>query len=212
MDTRLEQAARLIESERSQIGHEIHDAVLPLIFAASASLARVIDHPVGLLPEQTELLKQTAAWLDDAMQSGRRLLSNVYPPELVGTLWRRAAADTIDRLYPESSVQIDWQLAPEVDEVSEPVALAAYRIVVEAVRNSHEHSAATKIVVEGQTQGDDHDKLHITVRDNGRGFDPNNISNGHFGVRSMIGRAKLVGGDLSIESQPGGPTTVTFMR
>ena len=40
----MDQAARLIEAERAQIANEIHDGVLPLLFAASASLSGLIEH------------------------------------------------------------------------------------------------------------------------------------------------------------------------
>ena len=208
MNASLDQAARVIEAERAQIGHEIHDGVLPLLFASSASLSGLIEHfGDDLNPEVLKRLEQTLAWIDDAMQSGRRLLTEIYPPELQRTSWSMAAVDAVERLLGEHSERVEWQLDPSVHEVSEPVALAAYRIVVEAIRNAVGHGGASEVVVSGMQ---DDNELRLTVRDNGGGFDPDQIPSERFGVRAMRGRATLVGGSLKIESAIGGPTRVTF--
>ncbi len=206
----MDQAARLIEAERAQIANEIHDGVLPLLFAASASLSGLIEHSgEDLRPEVRQRLEQTLGWIGDAMQVGRRMLTEIYPPELQRASWSLAAVDTVDRLLGDLAKRVDWQLDPTVNDVTEPVAFAAYRIVVEAIRNAIGHGAATEVVVSGKQDGDG---LRVTVRDNGGGFDPNQIPAERFGVRSMIGRAELVGGALKIDSAIGGPTSVTFTR
>ncbi len=214
-DTQLDQVTRQIEMERAQIGHEIHDALLPLIFAASAgvsSLAKGISKSSSAQESssiQRERLDQLSSWLEDALQVGRRLLTKVYPPEMVGTLWSRAAKDTIERLLdsPLAPATITWKLADEVDSTSKPIAFAAYRIVVEAVRNAVKNGQATRVTISGH-QGDD--GLHVVIEDNGCGFDPTNLPTDRFGVRSMIGRAALVGGTLAIESLQETGTTVVF--
>ena len=209
LDTNLDQATRLIEIERAQIGHEIHDGLLPLIFAASASLSGLVDQSSETSTEETrQKLQQAAGWLDDAMQIGRQLLTQVYPPELIDTIWTTAASDTLERLFGETDTKIEWHSDVQVNVTSAPIALAAYRIVVEAVRNAIRHGKASeiRIVAEQRAAG-----IRIVIHDNGCGFDPSPVPSDRFGIRSMTGRAELVGGSLHIDSAPGGPTTVTFV-
>jgi signal transduction histidine kinase len=156
-----------------------------------------------------ERLEQTKGWIDEAMQRGRQILTETYPPELKRTAWSIAAMDTVNRLLGELSGRVSWQLGSDLHQLPDAVAGAAYRIVVEAVRNAIHHGNASEVVVAGTRQGD---RFRITVRDNGKGFDPAQVPEGHFGVRSMRGRAELVGGDLTIDSQTGGPTEVRFER
>ncbi len=204
----LDQATRLIEVERAQIGHEIHDGLLPLLFAASATVASVIDHASATMSDdQREKLDQTAGWLHDAMQTGRRLLTQVYPPELTGTLWTKAAEDALKRLFAGSEAHIRWQVDPSVNDASAAIAFAAYRIVIEAVRNAVGHGKATEVVIGGEKENG---KVRITIEDNGGGFDPSQVGADRFGIRAMMGRAQLVHGSLVVDSTPGGPTTVTF--
>lgn len=227
LENPLEQATRQIDLERAQIGHEIHDALLPLIFAASA---RVSSLTANASPKRSaeceqaaqecvqseeceqcldtrDKLRQVVAWLDQAMQTGRRILTQVYPPELVDQVWSKVAQDTIERLYGDETPSIQWRIDPEADETSASISTAAYRIVVEAVRNAIRHGQATEISVVAHKVGDG---LRIVIRDNGCGFEPSRIPKDRFGIQSMIGRAELVGGNVEIDSTAGGPTTVTF--
>ncbi len=210
MQTRLDQATRLIELERAQIGHEIHDSLLPLIFAASAGVGAIADAAGDdslATSDQQQRLAQIASWLDEAMQAGRRLLTEIYPPELVDANWSMVAAAAVERLFPDRGSLVRWEMEPGVDEVADPLAVAAYRIVVEAVRNSLRHGNAQQVAVRATRLAD---RWQITVTDDGDGFEPSEIPSDRFGIRSMIGRAELAGGTLKVASQRGGPTTVTF--
>jgi signal transduction histidine kinase len=208
LENSLEQATRLIDLERAQVGHEIHDALLPLIFAASASVSSLAaDQSIARSDDVRDKLRQIATWLDEAMQTGRRLLTQVDPPELVDQIWTTVAKDTLERLFGETSSLIRWQIDSDVDETSAPVAIAAYRIVVEAVRNAIRHGKASEVTIVGQKVDR---SLRVVIRDNGCGFDPSQVAQDRFGIRAMIGRAELVGGTIVIDSAVGGPTTVTF--
>ena len=50
----------------------------------------------------------------------------------------------------------------------------------------------------------------LVIVDDGRGFDPESVPSDRFGLRSMRGRARLIGKRLDIDSQVGGPTSITF--
>ena len=196
----------LIELERARIGHEIHDTMLPLVFAASASLHGLIDGDRKFDADQQRRLNQIADWLDDAMQVGRRLLIEVYPPELDGHDWDRAVSDTLNRIS-DKQCDITWQVDPAFNNQPASVLSAAYRIVIEAVRNAIRHGEATEIVIGASFESG---IWSVSVTDNGRGFDSTQVPSDRFGLRSMVGRAKLAGGSCVVDSTEGGPTTVTM--
>ncbi len=204
----VERAARLLDNERAAIGHEIHDALLPLIFAASANIAGLLRGCSDQISDEArERLQQTCGWLDEALVTGRELLTQVYPPDFAGHHWTTAVVEATERLESDAAQCVQWNLAAELNESSEIVAGAAYRIVIEAVRNALRHGKASEVTVHGTRSNDG---CRIVVRDNGVGFDPSQVAVDRFGIRSMIGRAQLVGGKLQVDSKPGGPTTVTF--
>jgi signal transduction histidine kinase len=212
----------LIDAERSQIGHDLHDQLLPLIFAASANLQAVLDRsqaaavcegnvaetaPVDSIAPGTvarERIAQASQWLREAMSVGRNLLTEVYPPELQERSWLAATRETVNRIC-QGHCQTEWEMDPDSTVCrsgwNSDVAAAAYRIVVEAVRNAVRHGEADRITITGKGN-------RLVVADDGKGFDPAKVPAGHFGIRSMKGRAALVGQQLTIDSRPGGPTNV----
>ena len=80
-----------------------------------------------------------------------------------------------------------------------------YRIVQEALTNAGKHGAAARAtvsVIERDGQ------IHVTVRDDGRGFEPTATTAG-FGLAGMRERVELLGGALAVSSIVGEGTTVT---
>lgn len=192
----------LIDLERSQIGHDIHDLLLPLIFAASANLQSLPDQLSD--PKAGKRIKEALDWLQQALATGRNLLTEIYPAELDQLTWLAAAKDTARRLCGDS-VEVIWIVDP-ASPICDPkwsrdLAATAYRVLVEALRNATRHGQAAKITVYCQVD-------QLVIVDDGIGFRPQDVPAGHFGIRAMKGRARLVGKQLTVDSKPGGPTTV----
>jgi signal transduction histidine kinase len=79
------------------------------------------------------------------------------------------------------------------------------RILQEALTNVRKHADATVVRVNAEVAAG---MLRITVIDNGRGFRPEETSGEGLGVQGMKERARLLGGDLSVSSEPSGGTAV----
>jgi signal transduction histidine kinase len=81
-----------------------------------------------------------------------------------------------------------------------------YLILKESVNNIARHSGATTAVVElALTRSE----LHLSISDDGRGFDPAMRTDGN-GVESMRKRAAAFGGVFTIDSAPGRGTRVSL--
>ena len=207
-------ASRLVEEERSQIAHEIHDELLPRMFAAQSflhALARDLKASASLPPAVTDRLSQARRCLDEAMLAGRGLLNRAYPPELTGRDWDAAAAEVVrqglEAADPGEGPEIGWRVTEDARRLSDAACLAAFRISTEAVRNAIRHGRASRIDIDA----DVHEGVfRLRVTDNGRGFDPAGVTEDRFGIRTMRSRASLVGGTLRLDSRPGGPTEVTL--
>ncbi len=90
------------------------------------------------------------------------------------------------------------------------VELILFRVAQEALRNVWRHSEASRAWVTVEF-GDG--KTTVAVRDNGKGFEvPRTMADlttvGKLGLAGMKERARLVGGKLTLESEPGAGTTV----
>jgi signal transduction histidine kinase len=84
-----------------------------------------------------------------------------------------------------------------------------YRIAVEAMRNAFKHAQAQLIEVEIQYL---ERQFRVRVRDDGKGIDEKFVNQdggqGHYGLRGMRERANLLGGKLTVRSEPGSGTEV----
>ena len=114
-------------------------------------------------------------------------------------------ADKADSSSTEFRVEVEGtprDLAPNImDEVC--------RMASEAVRNAFQHAQAKRIEVEiryNQRQ------FRLRIRDDGEGIDPKVLESGaragHYGLPGLQERAKLVGGKLTVCSEPGSGTEV----
>jgi signal transduction histidine kinase len=110
----------------------------------------------------------------------------------IKTLGGELAAADGNAQRPEFSVQVEGiprNLHPILrDEV--------FRITGEAMRNAFRHADAKQIEVEIRY---DERQLRVRVRDDGKGIDHGR--EGHFGLRGMRERAKLIGGKLTVWSE-----------
>jgi len=89
-----------------------------------------------------------------------------------------------------------------------PSATAAYRIVQEPLSNATKYALEAPVTI---TLTAEQDCLRLMISDTGPGFDPVNIrTKGGLGMISMQERARLVGDDLQIQSQPGKGTTISL--
>jgi signal transduction histidine kinase len=86
------------------------------------------------------------------------------------------------------------------------VRVQLYRIAQEALSNAARHSGASNVVVEWNAAPGASAVLRIA--DDGRGFDPEQVAPGHFGLGNMRSRAAEIGAALTLTSAPGNGTEV----
>lgn len=104
----------------------------------------------------------------------------------------------------EIILDMDQRIEPETD--SQRIAL--HRVLREALTNVNKHAGAGHVTVRLYEQDD---VIYLQVSDDGIGFDPV-VARGRsdsLGLNGMYERLRLLGSDLSVDSRPGGPTTVT---
>ncbi|MGI9641569.1 MAG: sensor histidine kinase, partial [Acidimicrobiia bacterium] len=88
-----------------------------------------------------------------------------------------------------------------------PAHVVTYRVCQEALANVAKHADASRIevVVQGGS-----DRVSMTVRDDGVGFDPAAAQGGTLGLATMTERVDEIGGRLDVVSAPGEGTVVVY--
>jgi signal transduction histidine kinase len=138
----------------------------------------------------------------------RNLLLELRPKALTEipftTLLNQLAASFRSRT--DAAIQLDIDCA---DKPLEPdVQLAMYRIAQEGLNNIIRHSGASQVEIKFS---DKPDSIMLTIEDNGRGFDINHPTPGHFGLQNIKERAAMIGADISLTSKPQYGTTLKIV-
>jgi PAS domain S-box-containing protein len=171
--------------ERQRLARELHDSVSQALYgiALGASTARtLLKRDPSAAAEPLDYILTLA---EGALAEMRALIFELRPEflekeGLVAAIGKRVEATAV-----RHGLHIDW--APP-EEPSAPLAVkeAAFRIVQEALHNVVKHARASSVKVRIQaTQGG----LALLVSDDGVGFDDEETSAGHLGLKSMRERA-----------------------
>ncbi|MFC1957753.1 PAS domain S-box protein [Chloroflexota bacterium] len=207
----LQQATRAQEEERKRISRELHDETIQALVVLSRQLDALASGGKELSEDDRLHLEELRQQTNDIMQGVRRLGQDLRPAALdrlglLGALeW--LASDVAEY----SGIDIKVNVLGNERRLTEEVELVLFRIIQEALRNAWRHSEATRAEI---TIEFDEDKTRILVSDNGKGFElPQTIGDlakdGKLGLAGMQERARLIGGTLKIQSQPGRGSTIT---
>jgi signal transduction histidine kinase len=104
-------------------------------------------------------------------------------------------------------VDLAYEQGRKPERHASEVETAMYRIVQEALNNAIKHGAARRAHVEVV---EDDCTVRVTVRDDGRGFDPVAHTDG-FGLLGMRERVELLEGTLEVTSSPGQGTRINVV-
>lgn len=198
------------ESLRKDIAQQIHSTVqnrLIILMHRLADLER--SSPSEQMATELADLRQK---LEEVLQDYIRPISHRLFPSILRRGLVPALQSLVDQL--EKTKSIDMELSEELKRqerinprfITEQVRLAAYRIAEEALTNATKHAKASRVTVKLELSSEAW--LHLTVRDNGRGFEVESASLG-LGILMMQDYAQVVGGSCVISSTRGKGTEVT---
>jgi len=208
----LQQVTRAQEEERKRIARELHDDTIQALTVLSRHLDILASRAKGLSEEERVRLDNLWQQTNNIMEGVRRLSQDLRP----ATLDRLGLVPALEWLASEvakhSGINVEVKTNGAERRVAPEAELVLFRIVQEALRNVWRHSQATsaQVIVEF------HDtKTRMAIKDDGKGFARQSSMGdltraGKLGLAGMQERARLLGGSLTVESEPGKGTTVTI--
>jgi signal transduction histidine kinase len=190
------------EDERGRLARELHDEMGGLLTAMKLELARlrrVPDVPAVALQRASGIEQR----LNESIAVKRRIVENLRPSSL-DQLGLVAALEVLcEDAAASLNIPVVHTLSPvPLDKESE---LTVYRLVQESLTNISKHAHARHVWVTLEQR--DY-RAVVTVRDDGRGFEVNDVGAGHHGLTGMRVRVEAHAGRLSIASGPAQGTRV----
>jgi signal transduction histidine kinase len=196
--THLEQVR---EDERIRIARDLHDELgqqLTVLKLDISWMRKKISGKEEMIQQKiTELLST----VDNTIKTVRRI-STELRPSVLDDLGLVAAMEWQSNEF-EKRTGIETNLNSEIKELKLPVKIATglFRIFQESLTNVARHADATSV---NALLGIENGKIRMQIVDNGKGFDQQTIENKKtLGILGMRERAKIMGGEYSIESLHG---------
>jgi PAS domain S-box-containing protein len=189
------------EEERARIARELHDDIGQRLSVLAVELTALSGDPRD--NTQTSKLSEYAAELAaDVQTMSHELHSSKL--QLLGLA--AAMKNHCEEFAAQQSAEVAFESRDVPDRLNPDVSLCFFRVLQEALHNAAKHSGVRQFKV--QLWGSSAE-IHLTVTDNGKGFDLERAKSGRgLGVVSMGERLKLVDGDLAIATRLGEGTTI----
>src|SRR5216684_1417881 len=193
-------------SERTRIARDLHDTLLQSFHG----LLLRFQAATNLLPERpAEARKTLESAIDQAAQAiteGRDAVQGLRSSTVVASDFALTINTLGQELASRETNPNATEFRVEVEGTPQNLHLIlrdeVYRIAAEALRNAFKHAQAQRIEVEIRY---DERQLRLRVRDDGKGTDAKHFDGdgyaGHYGLRGMRERAKLIGGKLALWSE-----------
>ena len=193
---RIEDQATL--QERNRIAREIHDGLGHTLAAQTIQINNALLFWKSDNDKALAFLKQAKQLGSDALLEIRKSVSVLRSNPLQGQSLETAINTLLQSFQQMTGITVSHTihlptlLSPEVNTT-------LYRIVQESLTNIYKHAQATQVSLGlHQSAG----LTYLSINDNGKGFNPDQNTTG-FGLQGMRERALAVGGQFTVQSQPG---------
>ena len=199
--TRHLQTAR--EDERNSLARDLHDELGALLTAAKLDAARIKSRLGGSAPEAQALLSHMVEMLNSGIALKRRIIEDLRPSSLSNLGLVPALENLLGEFAQRAGILVQSELAPvNLDPAAQ---LVIYRLVQEATTNITKYAHAKQVWV---SMAASNGQVKVSVRDDGKGFDPNATSGSAYGLEGMRFRVEAKGGTMALVSRPGQGTLI----
>jgi signal transduction histidine kinase/ligand-binding sensor domain-containing protein len=196
------------EAERKRIAGELHDSIGQnlLVIKNRALMALGAGGDEAKSRKQLDEISETASQSIDEV---REIAYDLHPYQLDRLGLTKAIEEMLKRVSGASGIAISATIEPMAGVFSKEMEINIFRVVQESVNNIVKHSGATEASVTVRKQPL---LVNVNITDNGRGFvtdlSGDTLSPG-LGLKGIRERVRILGGKCTINSVPGGGTTVT---
>ena len=195
------------EFEGERIAHDIHDGPLQSMISFEMRLEiirRLMHRTPDAASEELDALQQFSRKLVSEM---RTFVHRMRPIETDSSSLMAATRRLVEGFQKESGIAVTFLNSQSGDlPLSPKTSTEVLQVIREALANIHKHAQATHVLFSVEQKNG---QLHLSVHDNGRGFrfggrySLEELELMRLGPHSIKQRVRAMGGELSLESQPG---------
>lgn len=201
-----------VTEERTRIACEIHDGLVQSLagvnFKLELSQELLRKNPKASLAT----IRESKAQLKLAIQEARQVIFNLRPLQYDKMELMPALTNYLKSYQTQYHIKTAFSVTGDEAILFPRTKIFLFRIVQEALSNVQKHAKAERVTVDLDIRMD---LLRVTITDNGIGFDMDAVLRDpekwdHFGIRGILERARLVGGEATIDSKKGHGTRIVL--
>jgi signal transduction histidine kinase len=186
------------------ISQEIHDNVGQIL-----SIIKLNLNILTFKNEGNEQLEDIKTMLTDAIKELRDLSAGYYADRLVEEGFLVAIQHQLRQLDKTGLFTTSFHSELETLSVDKNKVIFLHRMVQEILHNVVKHSGASQVTAHISKKNEE---IHISLQDNGKGFDPAGSGfKAGIGLSSIRQRASMIGADVQINSEIGSGTIVKLV-
>ena len=188
--------------ERNRLAREIHDTLaqgltaIALQLESAEALMDTGDDPLGV----RQRVGQALMLARDNLNEARRSVLDLRAAPLEGRTLVEAVEELARNTVGEAGLEVNVKVTGAGRPLSPRIEAGLYRIAQEALNNVVSHAEAGRVEVGIETTPE---QIVLTIEDDGRGFNIEDVTDAGYGLVGLNERARLLGGELTLESSAG---------
>ena len=197
----------------ARLGYDLHDGPTQDLIVLAGDLERlrrqVSEH--GLVDSRIDAaFEELRRRIEATDESLRELAHSLQPQTIVERPLDLLLGRELDHLRDRYSIDGTLEINGDLHDLTATQRITVFRTIQEALTNVREHSCASSANVSVTV---DERSIAVSVSDDGVGFDvatslESARLRGRMGIAGIGERVRMLGGIFSVDSRPGGPTTV----
>ena len=191
------------DRERRRIARELHDGIGQYLAAMKMSIDVALSQTTKPHIAQ-EAIKDCFGLMQRCTKEIRTMSYLLHPPLLEEMGLATAVPWYVEGFTERSGIKVGLHMPPKFDRLPQPIEMVLFRLLQESLTNIHRHSESKLADIRLEL---DAEFATLIVRDEGKGFDVvEAASKVGVGIAGMRERVREIGGEFTINSQPGGTT------
>jgi len=202
------------ESECQRISRDLHDNVAQELSAVKIGFETLFDNQPAIPPEIRQRVFEMSRTLQESIKAVRDVSYDLRPPTLDEMGLVQAIFQYCHNFSEDNGINVDFHSAGIQDlKLDFDTEINLYRLIQESLTNIKKHADANHVTIRLVAA---FPNIILRIEDNGKGFDVQKRSSTlseekRMGIRSMEQRAKLLQGEMEIQSKPMRGTKISIM-
>jgi two-component system NarL family sensor kinase len=198
------------ENTFKMIGQELHDNIGQMLSVVKLTLAVL---PLPKDHDAYEPIQSSRQVLNKAMMDLADLTKSLHTDRIAQIGLAESIQFELENLRRTGLLDVDFSISGLEEQMNEQTSIFLFRIFQENMNNILKHAKATQVQV--SLAYTDDNRFIMKITDNGIGFNVAEKKNSAsstagVGLKSIFNRAKLIGADIDMQSEPGQGTTVSI--